>query len=270
MRRFPRALLVLLAGCVAATLGAEKVEQLRATNYTNDFAGVLSAQGETRLNALCKEVDQKARAQIAIAVIRSLEGAAPEDFANRLFARWGVGYKGDNRGVLILLAVEDRKYWIEVGYGLEPILPDGKVGGFGREMVPRLRQQDYDGALLLVTSRIAQVIAAGRGVTLAGSQRASPPRSRALPALAIAIAVIVLVALSLLFGRGWPDPWGMPQSWKARRHGGWRRRRNWWGGWGDFGGGGGGWSGGGFGGGGGGFGGFGGGSSGGGGAGGSW
>ena len=52
--------------------------------------------------------------------------------------------------MLILLAVQDRKYFINVGYGLEPILPDGKVGGFGREAVPYLKRGDYDGAVSLL------------------------------------------------------------------------------------------------------------------------
>jgi uncharacterized protein len=151
---------------LAAGARGEKPEQLKPQGYVNDFAGVLDAQAKAQLTALCTEVDQKARAQIAVVTIRSLEGVAVEEFSHRLATRWGVGYKGDNRGLLILLAVRDRKYRIEVGYGLEPILPDGKVGGFGREMVPLLRQGDYGGALLQVTGRIADVIAADRGITL--------------------------------------------------------------------------------------------------------
>ena len=72
-----------------------------------------------------------------------------------LATAWGIGPKQKARGVLILLAPNDRKYRIEVGYGLEGILPDGKVGGFGREAVPFLRQNDYSGAVLLMTERVA-------------------------------------------------------------------------------------------------------------------
>src|SRR2546426_8641744 len=124
------------------------------------------------MTALWAEVDQKAHAQVAVVTIRSLEGIRTQDFANRLFKQWAVGYKPDDRGVLVLLAISDRKYWVEVGYGLEPILPDGKVGGFGREIVPLLRQNDYGGAMLQLTSRIAEGIAQNPGVTL----RRRPPR----------------------------------------------------------------------------------------------
>src|SRR2546428_9259748 len=124
---------------------AEKVEELNPQGYVNDFADVLPSQARTRIAAICKEVDQKTRAQIAVVTIRKLDGIPIENFASKLYERWGIGPKSDNRGVLILLAVDDRRYRVEVGYGLEPILPDGKVGGFGREMVPNLRSGDYGG-----------------------------------------------------------------------------------------------------------------------------
>src|SRR5713226_3523903 len=148
------------------TVRAEKVEQLKPQGYVNDFAGVLSAPARSQMTALCAEVDQKAHAQVAVVTIRSLEGVPLQEFANRLFKQWAVGYKPDDRGVLVLLAVSDRKYWVEVGYGLEPILPDGKVGGFGREMVPLLRQNDFGGAMMLLTSRVAEVVVRDRGESL--------------------------------------------------------------------------------------------------------
>ncbi len=257
-------LFVLLTFASAAVPArAEKVEQLKPQGYVNDFAGVLGPQARSQINALCAEVDQKAHVQIAVVAIRSLEGDTPQDFANRLFKQWGVGYKPDDRGVLILLAVSDRKYWVEVGYGLEPILPDGKVGGFGREMVPLVRQSDYGGAMMLLTSRIAEVVVRDRGESL------SQPIARPLahqPAFRLPLWLIVMFGwfgirlLFSLFNR--PDPRHLGS--RGRQGGGWFSGGliggGLWGG-GGFGGGGGG---------GGGFGGFGGGSSGGGGAGGSW
>src|SRR3989449_1205041 len=243
---------------------AEKVEQLKPQGYVNDFAGVLSAPARSQMTALCAEVDQKAHAQVAVVSIRWLEGAPLQEFANRLFKQWAVGYKPDDRGVLVLLAVSDRKYWVEVGYGLEPILPDGKVGGFGREIVPLLRQNDYGGAMLQLTSRIPEVIAQDRGVTL-GRRVPMKPRereSRRIPQGAVLLFLLAIVVIGKVIGifvrlltRG-----GNPSG-KSRGLG---LGGGWWllGG----GGGGGGWGGGGFGGssGGGGFGGFGGGGSGGG------
>jgi uncharacterized protein len=183
---------------------AEKVKQLRAQGYVNDFAGTLSEQTRQQLTALCTEVEQKTHAQIAVVTIHTLEGLEAADFANRLFQQWGVGHKDDNRGVLILLAVADHKYWIEVGYGLEPILPDGKVGGFGREMVPRLRAGDYNGGVLHLASEIADVIARDRGVAL-GTMPVSPPQASKPAgrgpgsATASVIALLFLVFFAMIF-----------------------------------------------------------------------
>jgi uncharacterized protein len=252
--------------CFALQARAEKVEQLKPQGYVNDFAGVLDAGAREQLTAVCAEVDQKARAQIAVVTIKTLEGLTQQEFGNSLFKQWGVGYKPGDRGVLILLAVNDHKYWVEVGYGLEPILPDGKVGGFGREAVPLLRQSAYGMALQQLTWQVGNVIAQDHGVTLSGR----PPvrsRPRQNSDLAPSILGLLFVGFILLFGFLGPLLRALFLGGPGRggRRGGWGAGPWIWGS-------GGGWGGGGFGGGsgGGGFGGFGGGSSGGGGAGGSW
>lgn len=263
---------------VALCLQAEPISQLHPTNYVNDFAGALNATTRAQLNDLCRQVDQKAHAQIAVVTIKSTDGQDIFSYAVDLYQAWGIGPKPSDRGALILLAVQDRKYWTEVGYGLEPILPDGKVGGFGREAVPLLRSGDYNGAVSLLTSRVASVIAQAAGVTLEGMRVPVVPRNEptgggtaAVGAVVgfVLLAIFILVVWALIrggSGRGgggsgvWSGLlWGLLlNSLLGGGRGGYRD--------------GGGWGGGGFGGGGGGggFGGFGGGSTGGGGAGGSW
>jgi uncharacterized protein len=247
-----RVVIVLLA--LPLLLWAEPVSQLRPTDYVNDFAHVLDQTTITQLDNICQQLDQKAKAQVAVVTINTLDGADIEGYAVALYKQWGIGSKATDHGVLILLAVQDHKYRIEVGYGLEPILTDGKVGSIGREAVPLLRQNDYNGAVSLMTSRVADVIAEDAGVQITGDrpqlpmQRVQPERGLSGKQLLI-LGVILLIVLmtplrNVLF---WILLSGM---------GG--------GGRGGYGGGGG------FGGGGGGFGGFGGGSSGGGGASGSW
>lgn len=239
-------------------LCAEPVSQLRATDYVNDFAHVLDQGTIAQLDDICQQIDQKAHAQIAVVTINSLDGSDIDSYAVDLFKKWGIGSKATDHGVLILLAVQDRKYRIEVGYGLEPILPDGKVGSFGREAVPLLRQNNYSGAILLMTSRVADVIAQDAGVTLSGArpviaqQPQEQPRRGLSPGGLLLLVILVLLVLfvpplrRMLF-------WLLLFSGGGGGYGGGR-----------YGGGGG------FGGGGGGFGGFGGGSSGGGGASGGW
>src|SRR5581483_1362067 len=231
------------------------VSQLRPTDYVNDFAHVLDPDTIAQLDSICLQIDQKAHAQIAVVTIKSLDGSDIFNYSVDLYQQWGIGQKGKDRGVLILLAVQDRKYYVNVGYGLEPILPDGKVGGFGREAVPYLQRGDYDGAVSLLASRVIDVIAQDAGVQITTSQPrriqpvARPADDQGLPPAAIlALVILLLIVLAVpplrrllfymfLFGGGSDSGWG---------------------------------GGGGFGGGGGGFGGFGAGSTGGGGAGGSW
>src|ERR1700719_4494684 len=159
---------VLTLACLSMALRAEPNNQLKPTGYVNDFAGVLDASSAEAIRNIAQQIDQKAKAQIAVVTVHSLDGSDIETYASDLYKTWGIGPKSSNRGVLILLAVDDRKRRIEVGYGLEPILPDGKVGGFGREAVPLLRQNQYGPALLLMTKRAASVIAADAGVQLEG------------------------------------------------------------------------------------------------------
>ena len=249
----PFLLLILFVAVIpAATVHAEQWKNLNPQGYVNDFAGVLNAATVKKLTEVSTEVDQKAKAQIAVVTVKTLEGDTVEDFANHLFQKWGVGYKGTDRGVMVLLATDDHKYWTEVGYGLEPILPDGKVGGFGRDMVPLLRQGDYDSAVVQMVRQIAEVIAQDSHVFL-DSLSNVPAAAPAAPEDDVQEVHLtggqeILLMIALLFG--------VPLLfWFLSRAAGR---------------GGGGWGGGGFGGGGGGFGGFGGGSSGGGGAGGSW
>src|SRR5229473_2463612 len=176
-------LLVIVPLVLAPLLRAEHVSQLHPSDYVNDFARVLDQTTIAELDNLCQQIDQKAHAQIAVVTINSLDGSDIESYAVDLFKKWGVGSKASDHGVLILLAVQDRKYRIEVGYGLEPILPDGKVGGIGREAVPLLRQNDYAGAISLMTSRVADVIALDAGIELTGDRPQLPSQTQGRPGL---------------------------------------------------------------------------------------
>src|SRR6266478_8457969 len=162
-------LLGILMLWISVLVCAEPVSQLHPTDYVNDFAHVLDQGTIAQLDDICQQIDQKAHAQIAVVTINSLDDSDIDSYAVDLYKKWGIGSKATDHGVLILVAVQDRKYRIEVGYGLEPILPDGKVGGFGREAVPLLRQNNYSGAVALMTARVADVIAQDAGIQLAGA-----------------------------------------------------------------------------------------------------
>ena len=136
---------------------------------------------------------------------------------------------------MILVAPADHKYWTEVGYGLEPILPDGKVGGFGREAIPFFRQNDFSGAALLITQRVAAVIAEDHKVTLealSGSTlpSAESPDNPVFTGLGF-VGVLIVIIFSLS-----PALKLHPRIF-LRRIGSSGRRRGWWSGGPPFGGG---------------------------------
>jgi uncharacterized protein len=98
-------------------------------------------------------------AQLAVAVIPSLDGRPLEDYANQLFNTWGVGTKKKNDGVLILVAMSDRKMRIEVGYGLEGVLPDGLCGDIIRnQMRPAFKAGNYGEGILAAAERISTIV----------------------------------------------------------------------------------------------------------------
>src|SRR5712691_6274988 len=101
---------------------AEPVAKLKATDYVNDFAHALDQNTIAQIDEICRQIDEKAHAQIAVVTIHSTDGVEIDNYAVDLFQKWEVGSKATNRGVLILYAIDDRRDWTEVGYGLEPIL----------------------------------------------------------------------------------------------------------------------------------------------------
>ena len=174
-----RLLLAAAVGFSAMAAWAERVEDLpQPTDYVSDFAHVLSPEAIARLDRICGQLDHsQANAQIAVVTIHTLDGADAADYANRLEDKWKIGRKGSDRQVLFLLAVDDRKRRIEVGYDLGAILPDAKAGDIGRDMVPYLRANDFDGAVTLGVNEVAQVIAADAKVTLDEEASQAPPAS---------------------------------------------------------------------------------------------
>jgi uncharacterized protein len=260
------ALILSLTLALSAVPGfAERVEDLpKPTDYVSDFAHVLSPEAVARLDRLCGQLDHsKTDTQIAVVTIKTLDGDDVSDFANRLEEKWKVGKKGSDRGILMLLAIQDHKRWIEVGLGLQGILPDARIGDIGRLMVPALRRSDYDGAVTTGVVQIANVVAADAKVSLQDADPDQPNPGRSMVRrepqhtshIGIIFRIILIVLVLLFFGiRGL---FGFGLGWFMGGGG----RGGWGGGGGGFGGGGGGGSG---------FGGFGGGESDGGGAGGDW
>jgi uncharacterized protein len=252
-----------VAGSAAQTRDANLPE---LTQPVNDFAHVIDSSNAAEIDRMIRTLKAATGDAVVVATAPSIEPYGDiREYANKLFENHGrgIGDKGKNNGLLILLAVRERKVWIEVGYELEQWVTDGFAGETSRlDMVPEFRQGRYGDGLRIGTERIIGRIAQGRNVTLQGvrvPRERAPQGTPSLPAGYILLGIIMLLAVSRIGG----GPGGGLRTWGRSGWSGWSS------GVGPFGGG---WGGGGSGGGGfgGGFGGFGGGSSGGGGGGGSW
>ena len=203
--RVLRAILVLLT--LAVPPAANAAEELpRATGPVNDRAGVISAVFFAKLTALVTEAEKKTGSEIVILTVPSI---APDDetsYARKIFDAWGIGKKGKDNGVLILLAIKERAWRIETGYGVEGILPDGRCGEIGRRfMVPSFTAGDYGAGLLNGAAAIAEAIAKDAGVSLDPTM-APPtriPAKQVDPGLTLFLMIFVF-----LWNLPWPVPFG--------------------------------------------------------------
>jgi uncharacterized protein len=261
----------LVAGVTA--LAAQGELPALADQPVNDLAGVIDAAHARRIDTMCRELKQKSGDTVFVATVKTIEPWGDiREFAVRLFEKQGLGERGKDNGLLVLLAVAERRVRIEVGYGLEPYITDGFAGETSRQvMVPFFRRGDYGGGLEAGVARLVGRIAQARNIEVTGAPAPSAPRHAPSisPYTIFVLFMVILVFVRILSA--------MSRHGRHRR--GWGRRSTWsdWqSGVGPFGGGGfsggfgGGFGGFGGGGGGGGFGGFGGGRSGGGGGGASW
>lgn len=232
-------------------------EYPKPTGWVNDFAQVISPDYESRLTNLINEVEKKTTAEIAIATVRTTSPQSIDMYAVELFTRWGIGKKGKDNGVLIVAAIDDRKVWIEVGYGLEGVLPDGLCGEIYRSILkPNFQQGEFGKGLFLASAVISDRIGKEYNVEISGIEQipAIDYEEKTVPRGICGIFGPFLFILFLIFLFGRMGIFGLlPFLLLGSGRGYWGR--------GTFGGGGG-FSGG--------FGGFGGGSCGGGGAGGGW
>lgn len=141
--------------------------------YVSDFAKVIDPASRSRLEQYCGMVERSTHVQMALVTIPSLEGEPVQDVAYTIARAWGVGRKGENDGVLLLLAIQDHRSRLEVGSGLESVLPSSLSSDILSEMRPALRQQQYGEALTVAADTIGKTVAGARHVKL---ETKLPPR----------------------------------------------------------------------------------------------
>lgn len=173
MKKFIIFLVLLVQTLFAACAFAETALPPRPTAgsgiYVQDYAGVISKEDRQQMLSIGQDLDNKTTAQLAVITVNSLDGEPLEDYALAVLRNWGIGNKAKNNGVLIVVAVEDRRSRIEVGYGLEGVLPDGKTGRIQEQyMLPYFKKGAYSTGITQGYKAIAGLIAQSEGVELSG------------------------------------------------------------------------------------------------------
>ena len=168
--RFFQLLILVMFGMMVISVSWAVTIPKRPSSYVVDLANIVDNAIEVKINGYLKELEQKTSAQLVILTITSLEGEAIEDFSIRIaHDQWKLGQKGKDNGVLLLISIKDRKYRIEVGYGLEGVLPDSLVGSIGRQiLVPYFKKGDYSNGIFATTLAMANEIAKDAGVKITG------------------------------------------------------------------------------------------------------
>ncbi len=243
--------LCLLLAASAAMAGDDRFPD--PVGYVNDFAGVMTPGQRAGLEGYLQQIESRGGVEIVLATLPTIGDVTIEEAATRLYEQWGIGKKGKDQGVLLLDAIAERRIRIEVGYGLEGALPDGKTGAILDQVaIPSLREgrraEAYAAALQAVARIALEEVGQDPSIADQGAPVSRAPVRRRPPAGVTLIFMIIFLVFSV----------GSRAIWGGR---GGRMGPGGFGGMGGFGG-----LGGGFGGSGGGFGGFGGGLSGGGGA----
>lgn len=170
----------MLISCILAFSNRAKAEVVDQTSvfYVNDYANILSVEVKNYIISSNLDLNNKTGAQIVVVTVPSLNGQTIEEYATELFRKFGIGDKDKNNGVLLLCSTGDRKFRIEVGYGLEGRLTDGKTGRIQDEyIIPYLKNDDWDAGIKNGFSAVLQEVSNEYGITINGAEEVSQTTS---------------------------------------------------------------------------------------------
>lgn len=197
---FKIAPLLLAALLFAGLSAAHAADWPRPKGPVGDYAHIFSAKGTQTITNWSLETYQKTGASLVVATVPSLDGQTIEELAVELFEKWGIGQKGKDDGVLFLLALKDRKARIEVGYGLEGIIPDATARRiYDQAMLPSLKKNKFDVGLAAGVAAAAQIIAKDKGVQLNGVPDVKV-KSQGGSGLGAIIPIIIMVVIFIIIG----------------------------------------------------------------------
>lgn len=191
---------------VTAAFGEDTINYPKLTEfkYVNDYANVLSTETKQKIVSIGNELYTKTKAELLVVTINKLpENVDIKDYANGLFRSWGIGDKNLNNGLLLLASIENRKLWIEVGYGLEGAIPDSYAGRVRDDYIlPNFSKGDYNTGILKGYNEFCLRTAGEYKVELSGKIINLPSGSNntsKTPNILFIIAIVVLFGLDGIF-----------------------------------------------------------------------
>ncbi|MCL2007355.1 MAG: TPM domain-containing protein [Treponema sp.] len=199
-----RKLLLLLAFCITAGIFAQNLP--RPGGLVNDFANVMRSQDRQTAERLASAIRERTGADLVIVTVQSIGSnfATIDDFSLALAESWGIGTRGEDNGVLLILAVAEREVKIEVGYGLEGVIPDSTAGRIlDTAVIPAFRQDDFSGGLLRGLEAIATLVAREHGIDLAELNLSAPAavQVQEVPAISVLLPFVFFIIMVSLLSR---------------------------------------------------------------------
>jgi uncharacterized protein len=176
------------------------------SDYIEDRAGIIEASTKAGLSSRLKSLNDKTGIQMVVLTVPSTDGIPIEEYSIERAQKWGIGQKGKDNGILFVVAVNDKKYRIEVGYGLESVMPDSLAGTIGRQyMVPKFRRGDFSGGINDAANAVIGTVAKAYGAEVEGAAPAAPASRKKNSGFStifiIFIAIIILSRFLSPFGR---------------------------------------------------------------------
>jgi uncharacterized protein len=198
MKRFLCVILAVAASLTILLTNATAEEKFPVRQgMVNDFAGVIHPDAKKEMETRVREVLKTTGTSVIVVTVPTIGDNYIQGYVNDLYRAWGIGKKGENKGVLIFVAVKERRVRIETGYGVEGILPDGKVGEIIRnDIIPQLKKNDYGTGLLNAVKSVSQVILEDAKTDTAKAKTApAAPKKAGLGTTAIIIIIVVILGI---------------------------------------------------------------------------
>jgi uncharacterized protein len=216
--------------CSLSLFAADGLPAPMGEGEVSDFAGVIKDEDSRDIENLAKVLEQKTGAELAVVTIQTFAPyGSIEEYATSLFNSWGIGQAGEDNGVLLILAVEDREVKIETGYGLEGAIPDSMAGRIlDNAVLPLFKEDNFSGGLLQGAQAIAAAVAKDKGISAEEIEQLGVPASVAeaiekkglgsflyfliFVGVVFIIAVIAMVIMFRRLGVGGGGGYSMPRQ----------------------------------------------------------